>query len=180
MAKKKKKPTKTEELVSAAENVVSLWVEFRKCFRRAFGSHEITPQEEQHFLEIKSNLSRLQRVLAQRLPEGFKYGSKGITELMAQCVSIASLRELPVNDKKGLYLEWHKAFISLQNLRGILDMMEEGHHIAFETTQAKSGNLKQDMKGGGKKKGEGMAKLGKAVVSIAVIGAVAWFLFMKK
>jgi hypothetical protein len=176
---KKKKPTKTEELVSSAENVISLWVEFRKCFRRAFGSHEITPQEEQHFLEIKSNLSRLQRVLAQRLPEGFKYGSKGITELMAQCVSIASLRELPANDKKGLYQEWHKAFISLQNLRGILDMMEEGHHITFETTQAKSGNLKKDMRGGDKKEVGAMAKYGKTVVTIAIIGAVVWFLYTK-
>jgi hypothetical protein len=177
---KKKKPSKTDELVSAAENVVSLWVEFRKCFRRAFGSHEITSEEEQHFLEIKSNLSRLQRVLAQRLPEGFKHGSKGITELMAQCVSIASLRELPVNDKKGLYQEWHKAFISLQNLRGILDMMEEGHHIDFETTKAKSGNLKQDM-GGGKKKQSGFAaKYGKTIVVLAVIGAAAWYFYTKK
>ncbi len=173
MPKKRKKPTKTEELVSAASKVASLWMDFRKGFQRALGAKEITNQDEQHFLEIKSHLSRLQRILAQRLPEGFKYGSKRMTEIMGQTISISALREMPPSDRRSIYQQWHEAYIALENLQGILDVMEEGFPVKFEVAQAKSGNIKKDLAAKEDKKSGGGVK----ILAVIIIAAVGYYLY---
>ncbi len=178
-----KKPTQADEILDAAEHVVGLWMEFRKFFRKAFTSDPITQAEEQTFLRIKSDMSRYQRILGQRVPAGFKYGHKRITDIMAKSISIAALREQPLQDKKNLYAQWHESYVALQNLLGVLDIMREGFPVKFETaTVKKTGNVKADLaSSSGKKKGGGAGKALKAIIALAVIGAAAYyFLVMNK
>ena len=181
MAEKEKKLTQNEELVDVAKQVASLWMDFRANFRRAFSAQEITAEEERHFLDVKSQLSRSQRILSQRLPEGFRWGSKRMTGLMQQCISIAALREMPMADKKALYEEWHGAYISLENLLGVLDVRIDGYPVSFHTANPKSGNIKEQMK----KDRQGKARKsqsGPAVVLLALIliAAAAWYIFVRK
>lgn len=158
MAKEPKQPRKNaaqlknEEIIGAATRVSTLWLDFRKVVRRAFSNQPSAMDEEQKFLDLKSNLARYQRILAQRLPEGFRYGGKGMTDLMGQAISIGGLREMPAQDKKGVYERWHRAHISLQHLIGILDLLQEGFPVKFESAKGKTGNIKADIGGGGKKK----------------------------
>ncbi|MBN1867978.1 hypothetical protein JW916_11880 [Candidatus Sumerlaeota bacterium] len=170
----KKKTEKYRDLVEAATGVSSLWLEFRKCLRRAFTPGEVPVEEEQKFLEIKSNLARLQRVLSQNLPEGFKYGSKRIAQIMSQAVSIGTVQDLPANDKMTLYNRWHDCYISLQNLVGILDVLNDGYPVRFETVHAKSDNLKERLGAVSttKKKDQKSLVVGVVVVAAIVVAFV--------
>lgn len=176
---KQKKISKTAALIDSAKQIGALWMEFRKCFQIACGNQPITSQNEQMFLQIKSDLSRTQRSLAQRLPAGFKYGSKRMTGIMAQSISIAALRELPVADKKGLYQEWHAAYIALENLRGVLSVMDEGYHIQFEAIQASGGSLKDKMTGSSKKEKKSGTNPLVILFILVLIGGAIWY-FTKK
>lgn len=181
MAENPKTLNKNEETVEVAKQVAALWMDFRNNFRRAFSSQEITAEEERSFLEVKSHLSRLQRVLTQRLPDGFRWGSKVMSELMQQCISIAALREMPMHDKKGLYEQWHGAYISLENLLGVLDVLVEGYPVTFQATVQKSGNIKAQMT----KEREGKAKKGTggavaAVLLLLLAAGVIWYMYFRK
>lgn len=170
------KLSKQEQLVMTADKVSALWMDFRKSLQSGFLSREITPADEQHFLEIKSNLSRLQRLMSQRLPEGVHYGSKRMTQIMSQAVSIAALREMPLNDKKSLYQLWHDANIALESVRGVIDVIVDGFPVTIQaTTQVRSGNIKQEMSGS---KGKKKSKAGPiAVLVVIVVAAAAWWYY---
>jgi hypothetical protein len=176
--KRSKQEIKNDELMETAGKIAMHWSEFRKTIRRAFANQPVGANEEQHFLELKSNLARLQRIMAQRLPEGFRYGAKGMTELMAQAISISSLREMPTPDKKAIYGRWHQVHISLQHLLGMLDLLGEGYPVKFEAAKAKSGNIKEDigLTGDNKKSGDAKKKAILVVVLIAAAGAAVWYL----
>jgi hypothetical protein len=181
MAEKQQKPSKNEELVEVAKQVAALWMDFRNNLRKAFSSQEIAPEEDRHFLDVKSHLSRLQRVLSQRLPEGSRWGSKRMTELMQQSISIATLRDMPMQDKKTLYEQWHGAYISLENLLGVLDVILEGYPVNFQATEKKSGNIKAQMN----KERQGKAKkasgsVGLVLISLVLIGIAVWYTWFRK
>lgn len=172
-----KKPSKTEMLIESADQVSALWMDFRKCLQKAFSNQEVTHAEEQHFLEVKSNLSRLQRVLSQRLPDGIHYGAKRMTGIMGQAVSIAALREMPLPDKKSLYRQWHETNIAIESVRGIVDVIHEGYPVTLQSSvQVRSGNIKAELGGGKAKKKKKSSTALAAVVLIVIAAAVWWYM----
>jgi len=120
-------------------------------------------------------MARLQRALAHKLPEGFRYGSKRITDIMAQSISISALRDLPSPDKKALYERWHEAYIALQNLLGTLDVLREGYPVRFALAKAKTGNIKADLAGSGKKK-RNLKNVVVGIAAIAIAAACVWWI----
>ena len=65
---KKQSTSKYDDSLEAANSVASLWMEFRKHLRKSFTAQDIQSEEEIRFLEVKSELARLQRFLAQKTP----------------------------------------------------------------------------------------------------------------
>ena len=175
MGKKKEKVSKFKEVLDLGLGVVDLWMDFRKSFRKALSGQEVERQDEQHFLQVKSDLARNQRALAQKLPEGLQYGSGDITELMGQSVSISNISDLPPVDKKNLYDRWHKVYIALQRMVGVLELLDQGYHIQFKKAKARSQNVKANLAANGadKKKKSSAAVI---VVTIVVIVAVGYYL----
>jgi hypothetical protein len=112
-------------------------------FSQSVTSDPNTQAEENRRPSPQERQARYQRILGQRVPAGFKYGHKRITDIMAKSISIAALREQPLQDKKNLYAQWHESYVALQNLLGVLDIMREGFPVKFETaTVKKTGNVK--------------------------------------
>jgi len=169
-----KKASKYDELLAAANGVSALWMEFRKHLRKSFGAQEIQMAEEQRFLEVKSELSRLQRFLAQKLPEGLQYGSKDVSEVMMASVSIGTVRDLPAVDKKNLYQRWHDCYIGLQRLLGVLDVLRDGYPVQFHTAKVRSSNVKESI-GLVQRKKNPTKKVLTAAIVLIVIAAAAFF-----
>ena len=178
---KAKKQTPEEKMIETGTRLSALWMEFRKHFRRAFGKQEIPAPEEQRFLQLKSEITRVQRVLAQNVPAGLDYGLKTINNLMTQAISIETLRDMPMNDKKSLYEEWHQAYIRIQNMLGVLDVMAEGHQVHFAQKRSQSANIKESIGAVEDEKGSG--KMKKIVIGLVIAGAVGyavWYLLIRQ
>jgi len=181
MAKEKKqKITPEQQLLDTGMNLASHWLDFRKFFRKAFSNQPIAQDEEHHFLKIKSEITRIQRILAQNLPEGLDYGVARINNVMTQAISIETLREMPANDKKSLYDEWHAAYIRIQNMLGVLDVIAQGHKVKFAVQRVKSANIKESIGAidTNKKDGKFQKYLMKAVV-LAAVGAAVWYFLLR-
>jgi hypothetical protein len=173
----KQKQSKWDPVLDTANNLNSLWMEFRKSLRKAFSPQDIQTSEEQQFLETKSELSRAQRSLGQTLPEGSHYSGKAISDLMGQCVSIGNIRDLPPTDKKNLYDRWHECYIGIQRLVGTLEIMPQGYPVEFKTAKTKTGNVKADIRSSSGKKKSNLAKnLVAVVIFAAVVAAAYWYM----
>lgn len=175
----KQKESKWDAVLETANNLNSLWMEFRKSLRKAYSPQEIQTAEEQQFLEVKSELSRAQRSLGQTLPEGAHYSAKTISDLMGQCVSIGNIRELPPTDKKNLYDKWHECYIGIQRLVGTLEIMRQGYPVEFKVARTKTGNVKTDLRAGKEKKKSNLGKNIVAIVIFLVVGGIAYWYMSK-
>jgi hypothetical protein len=177
---KNRKPqvSKYDETISAANSVAALWMDFRKYLRKGLRNQEILPEDEQRFLEVKSELARLQRFLGQKLPEGLLYGSKNIAEVMTSSISIGTVHDLPSADKRGLYERWHECYVAIQRLLGTLDVLRDGYPAQFQIAKARSINVKESIGLVAAKKRSAKKMLGVALVIVA--GAAAAYYVMSQ
>lgn len=163
---------KNEELFKTGEKICTLWLDFRKHMRKAFSDQPLGMQEEQEFLDLKSQLTKLQRILTQRLPEAAQSGgAKKMTELMSKCISINVIRDLPLQDKKGLYASWHQLHIQQQHMLGILDLLKEGLKVRFEADKKKTGAKSA---GVAKPKKDVKKTVGTAIGGLLTAAVVIW------
>lgn len=127
-------------------------------------------QLESQFLKIKSKLAREQKVLQETLGADYQLGG-GTMNIVAGATNLESIYSQSEVAVKKLQTEWHRAFIEINGMLGMLEdkkaRAEAGEKIFIAST-AETG-------GGG---GGGSKNLVIAVVAIAVIGGlVALFLF---
>lgn len=177
------KKSKTEELCEATDKVIAQWLEMRTTFRSSLDLEEVPADLEHQFLELKSQIARLQRFISQRLPENYRFGSSHMSDLMSQVVSLQAFREMPEQDKKNLYADWHESFIMLQQLRGVIDVMLEGFPVTFEAAKRSSGNIKKDFQSDLKRKKPLMqtqaGTLIKVVVALAALAGAFWYMRLR-
>jgi len=135
-AKKKKGPEEREILLQDSRTLLSFWLRTRDYLLMAFQSEPITREQEQAFLELKSETARCQRVVGGKMPEDLKFGSDKITDFLRQAISVAHLRGLPMADKRALVGFWHFASVMLHRAVGALEFMNE---TQMEVAQHKAG-----------------------------------------
>lgn len=170
---KKQEASENQQLLN---NILQHWLTFKRFVLKAFSQEPVTPEDEQEFLEAKSHINKITRMLSERIKalgfEGDKIGG-----ILRTCISVSQLRGMPVPDRRGLYKEWHSIYVSLNQAQGAVDFIGEGWEP--RTAPAKAGTSIADIKGGvagakTKKKGKkGMLITGFTV--LAIIGAIVYF-----
>lgn len=177
---KKLTPEERAALTEACRALLGCWLKIRDFLFLAFQNTEIAREQEQSFLELKSETARSQRVVSGKIPEDLQFGSDKITDLLRQAISIAHLRGLPLSDKRGLVNSWHLASVMLHRAVGALEYIAE--------TQKELASQKGRLRGIKAIKSEAAAR-GKrsklpAIIGtlfvLAVVGAVAYYLFFAR
>ena len=112
------KKEEIKDLINGLTSLLGLWTKFRKYFLRSFTQDPIAREEEEDFLEVKSNIARYQRVINTKLEDSLYYGADKIKALLRQSISIDHLRALPLMDKQALYRDWHSTWIYLTRTLG--------------------------------------------------------------
>jgi hypothetical protein len=131
-------------------------------------------QLESQFLKIKSKLARQHKVMQETLGADYQLGG-GTMNIVAGATSLESIYSQSEVSVKKLQTEWHRAFIEINGMLGVLEdkksRAEAGEKI-FIAQGADAG-------GGGGGVGGGMNKNSMiAVIAILVIGGlVAAFFF---
>jgi hypothetical protein len=135
--KKKKVPQEREDLLNAAKTLLKHWLHIRDFLLLAFQNDAITREQEQAFLELKSETARTQRGVSGKIPEDLQFGADKITDFLRQAISVAHLRSLPLADKRGLVSGWHVASVMLHRAVGALEFMIEVNESAIALSKKK-------------------------------------------
>jgi hypothetical protein len=175
-----KPPTPHEAALADAQTLLQLWLRAKAFLAKATTEEPITREEEQTFLETKSDISKMQRSIAQKLPPDVSFGADRMQEILRQSISISHLRNLPKTDKQSLASNWHYVFINLSRAMGALQLLAEGY--TPPPRAAKAGTGIKDLKGAASQeapKKKGMLKKPSTYVILAIIGGVVYFLMNK-
>ncbi|MCD6386666.1 hypothetical protein J7M23_12945 [Candidatus Sumerlaeota bacterium] len=121
-----RKIAQIEETRNDLKQFYELWLRFRKYYLKAFTTEPITREEEQEFLEIKSEIAKYQRVLSEEVHESLYFAGDKAIELLRKSISVAHLRTLPLVDKQLYYKLWHYIFIYLGRTLGAYQLFSEG------------------------------------------------------
>jgi len=82
----------------------ALWMRMRIFLDMSFTDEPLSADTEQNFLQVKSQLSKYLRVMAEKVDKTqFRYDPEKITNLLRQAISVTHLRGLPIPDRKTLY-----------------------------------------------------------------------------
>lgn len=160
----------TAENVSLVQSVLEKWVTLKTYLLKGFETGDIAIDDESHFLEIKSDVTRSIRSLSERLGETkLDYGDRIVRELLGKCVSVNHVQGLPLADKRSLLKDWHKAFILMSRTSGALAFLAEGY---VPKAPKKSGPVKS-------KDGGGAKQYATVVVVLAVVAVAGWFVYQR-
>lgn len=173
-----KPPSPAEVAHTESQGLLQLWVKIRAFLLKAETQDPITREEEQGFLETKSELSRAVRSILSKLPAGVTIAADRLQDILRQSIAIGHLRGMPKADKSALITNWHYVFIHLSRAVGAFQMIAEGY--VPPARQAKQGTGVRDMKGAAanappeKKKSFLKSKGLWALILIGIAGA-AWY-----
>ncbi|MGI8908748.1 MAG: hypothetical protein ACR2IE_19930 [Candidatus Sumerlaeaceae bacterium] len=160
---------------------MQLWLRAKGFLAKATTEEPITRDEEQVFLETKSEISKVQRSIAQKLPADVSFGADRMQEILRQSISISHLRNLPKADKQSLASNWHYVFINLSRAMGALQFLAEGY--TPPPRQQKQGSGIKDLKGAASGKPEpkkkGALKKPSTWIVLMIIGGIVYY-FMNK
>lgn len=149
-----KPPKPAEANLAEAQQLLQLWVRLKAFFVKADGTDPISREEEQAFLDTKSEISRSQRTISTKLPLGLSIAPERLQEILRQSISISHVRVMPKSDRAVLLANWHYVFIYLSQAVGGFQLVAEGYDPPPRA--AKKGTGLKDLKGAaahtGKKK----------------------------
>ncbi|MGB9692047.1 MAG: hypothetical protein ACPL7D_07750 [Candidatus Sumerlaeaceae bacterium] len=179
MAKEKQKPPTPAELaLKDAQALLEIWLRIKAYFVKAASDEPITPEDERTFLDLKSEVQRLQRLLRGKMVAGLTFGEQRMADLLRQSISIQHLRELPKMDRQLLVNSWHYVFIHLAKAVGALQFIAEGYRPSTAKEKTGGGPNISELKGGGggdkKKKKKEKPPVGKYILVVVLLGAAIW------
>ncbi len=164
-----KPPTPAEANLAEAQHLLQLWVKMKAYLAKAETQEPLSREDEQGFLDTKSEISRAQRSVYSKLPLGVNFAADRLQEILRQAISLTSIRALPKNDRAVFMGLWHSVFIYLSQTVGAFQFVAEGYVPPPRTVKAGTGI--KDMKGAA---GAKVEKKKKSVLK----SPLAWIVFM--
>jgi hypothetical protein len=134
-------PLVVDELSEQNKKLLELWMKIKLVFLKAFAEGEITREQEGQYLQLKSEISRIYRVVSEKLPVGLKYDGDKMMDMLKNAMTMEHLQQLPAGERQTLNRLWHQIYIKLTRTLGALDVMKSGyyphlHRARFKSSQA--------------------------------------------
>lgn len=98
------------------------------AFQKAFGKGEITREQESAFLQLKSDLSRFYRTVADRLPKDLSFDGDQMIEILKNAISMQHLQNQAIAEKRTLFSNWHKIYVKMTRTFGALEVINDGYY----------------------------------------------------
>ncbi len=116
------------EVQQSVKSVLDNWMRIKLAFQKAFSQGPISREHENAFLKLKSELSRANRQLSEKLPSNLSYDSAQMMELMKNATTMQSLHSLPPQERRQVLTQWHHIYILLNRSLGALEVVGDGYH----------------------------------------------------
>jgi hypothetical protein len=120
-------PLVVTELAEQAKNLLELWMKIRMVFVRAFGTQEITKEQEDEYLNLKGEVQSLYRAMSNQLTLGLKFDGDKMAEILKNATSMDLLRQQTAPERQKLFAIWHQIYVKLTRTLGALEIMNAGY-----------------------------------------------------
>ncbi len=145
----------------------ALWMRMRIFLDMSFTDEPLSADTEQNFLQVKSQLSKYLRVMAEKVDKTqFRYDPEKITNLLRQAISVTHLRGLPIPDRKTLFVTWHEVYVHLTQVMGAFSLICEGYQ---PKKKVKKDSSIAALKRGASDKKKKESSAGKIILIVVVI-----------
>jgi hypothetical protein len=121
-----KKDSIHEERIKEIRSFIEMWLTYAKAFKRAFKGAEITREDENEFLKLKSNLARRHAILLEALQRDY-IGGESIRPILSQTVTLSHVNRIRPEHYEKIERSWHETYIHLNETIGHLRyLLDEG------------------------------------------------------
>ena len=117
------KKLSVDELLPQLENHIEGLKQFNGFVSQA-GSGSCSPEDEMHFLEVKSNLAQELEILLGTIQEGAPQRGE-LQELVSSAPSLDYVKGLSESARRTLENNWHKVFLAWQAVLGQVKVMQQ-------------------------------------------------------
>ncbi len=115
---------KLEKQFSDIKELLGLWKKFHEFFVIGVKSTEVMPENEQQFLRLKSRIAMLSDAFLEALTHDHNIG-QNVISLVERSITLQHLSKLSVAEVKKMEIEWHEAYLLLNEVVGILEDRKE-------------------------------------------------------
>lgn len=141
-------PPEVAQITQAVKSLLEIWLKVKLVFQTAFRKGEIQREQENAFLQLKSDLSRNLRVTSDRLPKDLQFDGEVMMEMMKNAISMQHLQNLSVNDKRTIFNQWHRVYIKLTRTYGAVEVIDQGYYPSLHRDLLRTAKPKPKGKAG--------------------------------
>jgi len=121
-------PQGVDELQEHVKKLLELWMRIKLVFNKAFGEEAITREHEATYLQLKSEISRIYRIISDKLAAGLKFDGDKMLEMLKNAMTMEHLHVQAPGERQVLYRLWHVIYIRLTRTLGALEVMQSGYY----------------------------------------------------
>ena len=131
-------PQDVQHLHESVKKLLELWMNTKLVFLKAFSEAEISREHETAFLQLKSEVSRTYRSVANNLPKGLMFDGDKLMEILKNAMTMEHLGRMPVQDRQSYLASWHRIYIMMMRTLGALEVMNSGYFPHMHRDRIKS------------------------------------------
>lgn len=131
-------PVEVAQLNGSVKALLEIWLRIKLALQKAFSKGELSREQENAFLQLKSDLSRTYRQIAERLPKDLAFDGDLMIEMMKNAISMQHLQNQAVNDKRNMFTAWHKIYVKMTRTYGALEVIDQGYYPSIHRDLLKS------------------------------------------
>lgn len=109
-----------ERQFSDTKELLALWNTFHQFFTMGVKGEGITPEKENQFLELKSRIAMLHDSFMDALTTNHNVGQE-VLSIITRAITLKHLGRLSTADVKKMEIEWHEAYLLLNDTIAALD-----------------------------------------------------------
>ncbi|MCE5230782.1 hypothetical protein LLG95_14490 [bacterium] len=117
-----------EHLHESIKKLLEAWMRIKLIFQKAFGEGPITPEHENAYLQLKSEVSRLYRMVSDRLPRGLAFEGDKMMEMLKNAMTMEHLSNQGAAERQNYYAGWHRIYLKITRALGALEVMKSGYY----------------------------------------------------
>ncbi|HOE96646.1 MAG TPA: hypothetical protein PLS90_01760 [Candidatus Sumerlaeota bacterium] len=121
-------PQDVDEMHETTKKLLELWMRTKLVFLKAFSGEPITQEHENAYLQLKSEISRLYRVISDKLTPGLMFDGDKMLEMLKNAVTMEHLQRQSPAERSNLISAWHRIYIRMTRTLGALEVMQSGYY----------------------------------------------------
>lgn len=114
-----------ERKLSRTKEFLDQWLVFHELFSKTRLAEEITREDEDRFLKVKSDVARRHQILMDFLKDDYIAGQP-ITELLRATVNLRTVSQSAYEHYVQMETQWNNTYLSLNETLGHLRYKMEG------------------------------------------------------